>query len=103
MKLYVVMMSEGEYSDRQEWVGGVFNNKEVAEGLVTAWSARAREYVKKYQAWLRGKKIADADIDFTETYRDFLKANPEHDDVPTESPHYWIVETELNEWRGKRA
>lgn len=56
--LFVVIAEEGEYSDRNDWVAGVFDNRAEAERLVIEKSAEVRQmktdrdaYWAKYRAW----------------------------------------------------
>lgn len=42
MKIYVVIGSTGEYSDRMEWVACAFHDEEKAKQVVTEWDAQAR-------------------------------------------------------------
>lgn len=51
--LYVVIVETGEYSDRCDWVGGVFDNKEAAQRMVVEKSAAAREHRQAADAWSR--------------------------------------------------
>ena len=51
MILHVVIGSEGEYSDRVEWVAGVFDDRKEAERLVTAQTEVGRARANERYEW----------------------------------------------------
>jgi hypothetical protein len=50
--LYVIIVETGEYSDRCDWVGGVFDDKETAQRMIVDKSAVARETSLRYKEWM---------------------------------------------------
>lgn len=49
--VYVIMASTGEYSDRVEWICGIYRDEEVAKTLIEERSAAAREATSEYERW----------------------------------------------------
>lgn len=52
-KVYVVIASEGEYSDRSEWVCGVFTDKANAIALAEEHKRKAMDDDLIYRKWLK--------------------------------------------------
>jgi hypothetical protein len=102
--VYVVIVETGEYSDRSDWVGGVFVDKEVAQRMIEVKSALAREQSQRYHAWLV-KQWAIRER--------FPKPECWHNDGPTleaiereagpaprgeSGDRFYLVEVPLNQW-----
>lgn len=49
--VYIVLGRSGEYSDRVEWVAGVYDDKSIAIELATCKLREARAYAHAYTAW----------------------------------------------------
>ncbi len=54
--MYVIIVESGEYSDRDDWIGGIFDNKEEAQSILTVKSAAARQYRNDHEEW-RKKRL----------------------------------------------
>ena len=54
--VYVVISENGEYSDRDDWVSGVFTDREEALRLVTARDGLHRQYEIEYKAWFSRRR-----------------------------------------------
>lgn len=63
-KIYIVMGTTGEYSDRTEWPVKAFFNKQKAERLVRLASERAREiFSSLHSDWYNVRKaLSQGDI-----------------------------------------
>lgn len=64
MHVHVVIGWNGEYSDREEWVAGVFEDFEVAKRLVIGKTAAGRQRANDRQKWMetRRRKVDAAEI-----------------------------------------
>jgi hypothetical protein len=51
-KVYVVIAEMGDYSDRDDWVAGVFTDRKVAENLVLEHDGKVKEWDAAYAAWV---------------------------------------------------
>lgn len=86
MKIYIVMGTTGEYSDRSEWPVKAFYCEKVAQDLVVAATRKAKELevirnsVSRYDAPKRGSNEFDPNMQMDYTGID-----------------YYIMETELQE------
>jgi len=53
MTFYVVIGVEGEYSDREEYVAGIFTDKKIACHLIEEKSAFGRQRALEISEWHR--------------------------------------------------
>jgi hypothetical protein len=44
-KVYVIRCSSGEYEGKTEWIGGCFNNREMAENAKEVLNKRAKDII----------------------------------------------------------
>lgn len=51
--LYVVMASRGEYSDREEWVSAIFDNKASAISAAEEHNKKAKADAAYYRTWIQ--------------------------------------------------
>ena len=60
-KVYVIIASRGEYSDREEWVCGVFTDEDQAREMVVTKSAEARVEHEKNVRWYTTREKIEKD------------------------------------------
>lgn len=100
-KVYVVIAEEGEYSDRRDYIAGVFTDKAEAEEMVLEKSRWKAEQDALLRAWSRAfQERIEEFMDLPKVY-DRLEAaekvlgpRPETGDWD----RLYLTEVPLNEW-----
>lgn len=101
--VYVVIVETGEYSSRNDWIGGVFTIRADAERYIMEKSAAARQQSVDYSAWCRKRWDISKRI-----WGDGWRSEPEEQKrleseagKPPEGESgegFYLVEVPLNEW-----
>lgn len=55
--IYVVTASQGEYSDRREWVVRAFADEDVAIGYIVQMKIRINAAIEEFERWESAYKI----------------------------------------------
>lgn len=110
--VYVVMASKGEWSDRYEWVCGVFTDGQQAKAtlgqrerasreahvLREAYRERERREVPRRHSWrLAQEEFVAEDLEHHARRKEWRAANPPPD-AEVEAEQFWIVAAPLNQW-----
>jgi hypothetical protein len=82
--VYVVMAEEGEWSERNVWISGVFLDEKEAQRLVEEKTAEDKTADQKWDDWWRSQPRSD-------------KSPP-----GKEADNYWIEELTLGQWKSRR-
>lgn len=102
--LYVVIVETGEYSDRYDWVGGVFDDKETAQRMIVEKSAAARDLSIRHREWSRKQHAVRNRLPQPRCWgRDpelLAAINAEAGPAPEGDPgdRFYLVEAPLNQW-----
>jgi hypothetical protein len=104
-KLYVVIVETGEYSDRNDWIGGVFDSCEVAKKTLIKKAAAARQQRIDYENWRNKRWAICCELSGV---TDIWKLNDEQraevdrrvgaEPVGENGDNFYLVEVPLNEW-----
>jgi hypothetical protein len=104
MMLYVVLVEEGEYSERNDWIGGVFDDKETAQRMIAEKSALARETDERYREWMAKQHAVRARFGQPRCWgRDpelmaAIEAEAGHWLPGQGGDRFYLVEVPLNQW-----
>lgn len=90
-KVYVVMGSMGEYSDRIEWIVKAYRNEAYARRHLELATIRAKEIAFNQSNWLKNR-AAIPKPDYSNIY----DPNERIAFVMWEEPKYWVDETILS-------
>lgn len=95
----------GEYSDRCDWIGGVFDNKETAQNMIINKAAEARQHRMDYNAWLKKrwaicKRLSGNDSIWKLSGDQLDALNAESGEAPTgqNGDTFYLVEVPFNQW-----
>ncbi len=99
--MYVIIVESGEYSDRDDWIGGIYNDKEEAQRVLAEKSAVARQHQNDYDEWCE-KQLAEEEA--LRKLRRKLKVLYEQNGPFNEKgePRYIDERHNLEEWHKKR-
>lgn len=101
--VYVVMASEGEYSERQEWVCGVFADPEHAKTLVAEKMAEVRAAVAAMNDWdsrhhYECGTAFRSDPGWQARDARFKAVNGERPEYLLEADAFWAVAVPMETW-----
>lgn len=96
--VYIVMASDGEYSDREVWVAFVADSEEAAKNIIVEKMAEAREIKKAQQEYWRIASTLEG-YKTLPGYEFEAKHGIKYPQM--EGDNFWLVSVPMNEWRGK--
>lgn len=106
--LYVVIVETGEYSDRCDWVGGIFDDKETAQRMIVEKSAAAREFQLRQDEWDIKCRAVWKRFPYNWSYTAGTESNPERNAAIEREvgprpegqggDRFYLIEVPLNQW-----
>lgn len=101
-EVYIVCASQGEYSDRSEWICGVYFSEAEAKRLVEEHTAKAATDRVVYDAYCERKR-REIPINFSmswEAERAALDAYDRENPPPDgpEADSFWVVKVLIGKW-----
>ncbi len=104
--MYVIIVETGEYSDREDWIGGIFDDEAEAKKIVETESAKVRQYVNTYEKWLEKRRSIVESMGYkNKIFPKHLYQELDNRSAPY-PPHkrdelekrFYIVEVPINVW-----
>ncbi len=102
--LYVIIVETGEYSDRNDWVGGVYDSRAEAEQVLLEKNALAKQCAIDYDIWLKSNYEARKVIGKEQGIESYMVSHKDVEDrigKPQEGQagdRFYIVNVPLNTW-----
>ena len=84
--VFVVICSSGEYSDRVEWVAGVYTDKEEAIRITTEMMSVSKAADVEYDLWCRKQSAI---------FRRFNNGRPQHWNEPITAEVQSVIDAEI--------
>ncbi len=102
--LWVIIVEAGEYSDRHDWIGGIFDSKEEAQKVLAIKSAESRQWAINYERWDEKRRHLMEVMGITQSgFNRFNEAelNERLGPPPVEKEigsRFYLVEAPINAW-----
>lgn len=101
----MIIVETGEYSDRNDWIGGVFDSCEVAKKMIIEKAAAVRQQQIDYENWCNKQLVVCRELfgnivmwKLNDEQRAEIDRRVGAAPVGEIGDNFYLVEVPLNEW-----